>query len=296
MTAFLQFAATGLASGFVVALLALSVVMIYRSTRVLSFAQGAIASLSTYVYFQLATVWGLPAALALPLAIGASILIGGLSDLAVMRPLRRADTLTRTVSTLGLVLVLQVVMRVVWGGNESFVKPLTSRQVTVGSFSVGGQELITALVAVAAAVALVAWTRRTYSGLGLSAMAEDPVAARLLGVSPERVSRVTWGLSAVLAGLAGILVTPLLVLNPWQMTLIMVTSYGAALLGGFMSLPLALAGGLLIGVVQSEVTGYVTVSGVSEAVGFIAVFAVLLATRGRRGVASQLLERGAQTW
>jgi sulfate-transporting ATPase len=296
VTAFLQFAATGLASGFVVALLALSVVMIYRSTRVLSFAQGAIASLSTYVYFQLATVWGLPAALALPLAIGASILIGGLSDLAVMRPLRRADTLTRTVSTLGLVLVLQVVMRVVWGGNESFVKPLTSRQVTVGSFSVGGQELITALVAVAAAVALVAWTRRTYSGLGLSAMAEDPVAARLLGVSPERVSRVTWGLSAVLAGLAGILVTPLLVLNPWQMTLIMVTSYGAALLGGFMSLPLALAGGLLIGVVQSEVTGYVTVSGVSEAVGFIAVFAVLLATRGRRGVASQLLERGAQTW
>lgn len=295
MSLLLQFAVRGLANGFVIALLALSVVMIYRTTRVLSFAQGAIASLATYVFYQFSTVWHWPLLVALVVALGASIGVGTLAHVAVMRPLRRADALTRTVATLGLVLVVQVVMRVVWSGSETFVKPFSSGRVTAGRFTIGVQEIIIGIVAIVAAGVLVAWTKRTYSGLGLSAIAEDPAAARLLGVSPERVSIVAWSVSSVLAALAGILITPLLVLNTFQMTLLMVTSYGAALAGGFTSLGMALAGGLVIGMVQSVATGYVSVSGISEAFGFIAVFAVLLATRSRRGAAG-LLGGGAGGW
>ncbi len=293
MTRTLQYAISGLANGFVLALFALSVVMIYRSTRVLSFAQGAIASLSTYVFYQLSTIWSLPVLLALPIALIAAIAIGAISDLTVMRTLARADALTRTVATLGLVLVLQVIMRVTWGGTESFVKPLSEGIIRSGSFFVRVQEVIVAGVALVAAAALALWTRRTYTGLGLSAIAENPEAARLLGVNPRRASTITWSISAVLAALAGILITPLLVLNPWQLTLIMVTAYGAALVGGFMSLPLALAGGSLIGIVQSEVTGYATLAGLSEAIGFIAVFVVLLAGRSRRGGGQLLAREGA---
>lgn len=291
MVLFLQFAVNGLATGFVIGLLALSIVMIYRSTRVLSFAQGAIASLATYVYFQMQTIWGWHAIVALPLALVAAALIGAGSQLAVMRPLRRADALTRTVATLGLVLVLQVIMRLGWGGTESFVRPLASSRVTAGGFTIGVQQLIIAAVAIVAALALGAWMRSSYRGLALSAMAEDPGAARLLGVNPTGSSLLAWSIGGVLAALAGILVTPTLVLNPLQMTLIMVTALGAALLGGFMNLKLALIGGVLIGVVQSITTGYVTVSGLSETFGFIAVFAVLLFTRGRSG-SGALLAKG----
>jgi len=295
MTEFLQYAATGLAGGFATALLALGVVMIYRSTRVLSFVQGAIATLATYVYYQFATVWHWPAGIALPFAIAAAVAIGLLIDLLAMRPLRKADALTRTVATLGVVLVILVIVRVTWHGGETFVRPLSTSIVRIGSFTLGVQQVITALVAVAASVALVWWTRRTYTGLGLSAMAEDPSAARLLGVSPGRSSALTWVLASVLAALAGILVTPLLVLNPYQMTLLMVTSYAAALLGGFVSLPLTLIGAVLVGAGESLTTGYINVSGLSETFGFIAVFAILLVTRGR-SAASPSIARSSETW
>lgn len=278
----LQNAVGGLAQGFAIGLLAMSMVMIYRSTRVLSFAQGAIASLATYVYFQLQTVWGWPPVFALPVALAAAAAIGAGSERAAMRPLRKADAVTRTVATLGIVLVLQVIMRVVWGGTESFVRPLSTARISVGSFSVGGQDLVTALVALAAAAVLGVWARSSYRGLGLAAIAQDETAARLLGVSRDRSSIVAWSVGAVLAGLAGILVTPVLVLNPIQMTLVMVTALGAALLGRFESLPLALGGGVLVGVAQSVATGAINVSGLSESFGFIAVFAMLLLTRGRR--------------
>lgn len=292
---FIQFLANGLAFGCVIGLLALSVVMVYRSTRVLSFAQGAIASLSTYVFYQLSTVWGWPGLLALPVALAAAVATGAAADLVVMRPLRRADALTRTTATLGLVLLLQVVMRVVWRGGETFVRPLSSGRLSLGGFTLSVQEIIIVGVALAAAVLLAAWTRRSYAGLGLSAMAGDPVAARLLGVSPGRSSTLAWSIAAVLAALAGILETPLLVLNPVQMTLIMVTSYGAALLGGFTSLPAALAGGVTIGVVQSLGTAYIDVAGISETMGFISVFAVLLFMRGRQ-TSTSLLGREGAAW
>jgi len=293
MGQFLKFAVQGLATGFVIALLAMSVVMIYRSTRVLSFAQGAIASLSTYVYYTFTTNWHWPAVLALPVTLLAAAAIGIVADVGVMRPLRHADALTRTVATLGFVLILQVVMRVVWTGGETFVRPLSRGHITVGSFAVTGQEVIIGVVAVAVAIALSWWTSRTYDGLGLSAIAQDAAAARLLGVNPTRASMLTWAIASALAALAGVLFTPLLVLNSMQMTFVMVTSFGAALAGGFVSLPLALFGGVAIGIVQSLSAGYISISGISEAMGFIAVFAVLLVTRSQRGT-TFVLGRGAE--
>lgn len=293
MTDVLQYTATGLAGGLATALLALGVVMIYRSTRVLSFTQGAIASLSTYVYYQFSTVWDWPAWVSLPLALAGSVLIGAVIDGFAMRPLRRADPLTRTVATLGGVLVILAIIRIVWDGGETFVRPLSTSVARFGSVTLGVQQMITAIVAIAAGIALVVWTRRSYVGLGLSAIADDPVAARLLGVSPARSSAIAWILASVLAALAGILVTPLLVLNPFQMTLLMVASYAAALLGGFVSLPITLAGAALVGAGESLTTGYVHISGLPETFGFIAVFAVLLLLRGRSAAAPSL---GGDSW
>jgi sulfate-transporting ATPase len=282
MTLFIQYAADGLSTGFIVGLMAVSLVVVYRSTRVLSFAHGAIASLAPYVYYQLVTVWGWPAIAGLPLALAAGSGTGAAVHGFAMRPLRRADALTRTVSTLGVVLVIQVVIRSVWGGNETFLNPLIAGHLKIGTFQISVQQILIAIVALGAAAALGAWSTRSYTGLGLAAIAENPDAARLGGVSPGRAALLAWGIGGGIAGLAGILITPLLVLNPLQMTLMMVIAFGAAMLAGFRSLPVAMAGGCLIGVVQSVVTGYLNVAGLSETFGFIVVFAVLLATRGRR--------------
>ena len=278
----LQYTIDGLASGFVIALMGLGVVVVYRSTRVLSFAQGALASFNAYLFFQLSVLWHWPVVLSFLIAVVAAVAVGVGAERLAIAPLRQADPITRTVATLGLVLALQVGMRVIWGGSEQFVPPLASGAIHIGGQVIGAQTLVIVGVTVAVTVALAAWFRRSLTGLALAATADDETAARLLGVSPERVSLLSWVLASVLGAIAGILLTPLLVLNPWQMTFIMVSAYAAALVGGFVSLPLTVAGGVVIGVVRSVVTGSATTAGLSETLGFLAVFVVLLLTRTRR--------------
>lgn len=279
----------GLASGFVIALMGLGVVVIYRSTRVLTFAQGAIASFNAYLFFQFSVLWGWPVALSFVVAVLAAAALGVASERVAIAPLRHADPITRTVATLGLVLALQVGMRVIWGGSEQFVPPLVSGTITIGAETVGAQTLLIVGVTAAVTLVLAVWSRRSLTGLALAATADDPTAARLLGISPTRVSVVSWILASTLGALAGILLTPLLVLNPWQMTFLMVSGYAAALVGGFVSLPLTVAGGVVIGIVRSAVTSEVTIAGLSETLGFIAVFVVLVLTRARTTRLADLL-------
>ncbi len=271
----------GLASGFVIALMGLGVVVIYRSTRVLTFAQGALASFNAYLFFQLSVLWDWPVLLAFFAAIAASVTVGVGAERVAIAPLRNADPITRTVATLGLVLALQVGMRVIWGGSEQFVPPLVSGTISIGSETIGAQTLLIVGVTAFVTLALALWFRRSLTGLALAATADNPEAASLLGISSDRVSLLSWVLASTLGALAGILLTPLVVLNPWQMTFIMVSGYAAALIGGFVSLPLTVAGGVVIGIVRSAVTSNVNVAGLSETLGFIAVFAVLVATRAR---------------
>ena len=286
---FLQYAIDGLASGFVIALMGLGVVVIYRSTRVLTFAQGALASFNAYLFYQLSVLWHWPVALSFVGAVAAAVLVGVGAERLAIAPLRHADPITRTVATLGLVLALQVGMRVIWGGDEQFVPPLVHGTLRFGSEVIGAQTLTIVGVTVAVTAALALWFRRSLTGLALAATADNATSARLLGVSPDRVSVLSWVLASVLGAVAGILLTPLLVLNPWQMTFIMVSAYAAALIGGFVSLPLTVAGGIVIGVVRSVVTGSATTAGLSESLGFLAVFAVLAFTRLRRSQLADLL-------
>jgi branched-subunit amino acid ABC-type transport system permease component len=286
---FLQYAIDGLASGFVIALMGLGVVVIYRSTRVLTFAQGALASFNAYLFYQLSVLWHWHVAVAFIVAVAAAAVVGIGAERLAVAPLRRADPITRTVATLGLVLALQVGMRVIWGGDEQFVPPLLHGTLRIGSVAVGAQTVMIVAVTAVVTLALALWFRGSLTGLALAATADDATAARLLGVSPDRVSVLSWVLASVLGALAGILLTPLLVLNPWQMTFVMVSAYAAALIGGFVNLPLTVGGGIVIGVVRSIVTGSTTTAGLSESLGFLAVFAVLVVTRWRRSQLADLL-------
>src|SRR5256886_15314408 len=130
----------------------LGVVVIYRSTRVLTFAQGALASFNAYLFFQLSVLWHWPVALAFGTAVAAAAAVGIGAERLAIAPLRHADPITRTVATLGLVLALQVGMRVIWGGSEQFAPPLVHGTVHIGSQAIGAQTLL--IVAVTAVVTL----------------------------------------------------------------------------------------------------------------------------------------------
>lgn len=281
----------GLISGCVIALLAAGVTIVYRSARVLNFAQGSLATLNTYIYYQFVVAWGWPVALALPVTLIVAAGVGIGAEQIAIRPLERAEPQARAAGTIGLVLIVQWIVLTVWGAEQRFLPSIASGRITVGGITLGAQHVAIALATGALALGLGAIFARTRAGLALAAAAQDRGAARALGVSPRIVSSATFALASIAGALAGILATPLLVLSPSQMTLVFVVSLGAALAGGFESLPRTIAAGLALGVLQSLVTTYAPdVAGLPQATGFLAVLAVLAIAR-RRGHLVELTRR-----
>lgn len=282
----------GLVSGCVIALLAAGVTIVHRSTGVLNFAQGSLATFNTYLYYQFAVTWGWPAAAALPVVLALAVPVGIAAEVVAVRPLgERATPLQRTVATIGLVLVLQWAVVSLWGAGQRFLPALSSAGVSIGGLRLGAQHLAIGLATLVVGAGIGLALTRTRAGLALAATAQDGGAARLLGVSPRAVSLATFALASVVGAVAGVLATPLQVLTPSQMTLIFVVSLGAALAGGFESLPRTVLAGLALGVIQSLVTTYAPLSGLPQAAGFLAVLATLAVVRRRINLVDVL--RGA---
>lgn len=272
----------GLVSGCVIALLAAGVTITYRSLRVLNFAHGSFATLSAYVYYAMVVTLGWPALPAVVLTLAVAAAAGVLADIAVVRPLERAEPQARAAATIGAVLVIQWIVLTIWGGAQRFVPSLSARGISLGGIRLGAQHIAIVVTTVALGAVLSIALTRTRAGLALAATAQDAEAVRLLGVSPRAVARATMIASSVTAAIAGILATPLLVLTPSQMTLVFVVSLGAALAGGFSSLGRTVIAGLALGVLQSVVTSYAPdASGLPQASGFLAVLVVLAVVRSR---------------
>lgn len=278
----------GLFGGSIIALLAVGITIVHRSTRVLNLAQGGLATFNTYLYYQASVVWGVPAMLALPGVLVAAAGVGVAAEALAIRPVEHADARTRTVATIGLLLILQWAVLTGWGGQQRFLPLLIDGGVTMAGIRVSAQHLALGLATLIVGGALALALGRTRFGLGLVAAAEDPEAARLVGVAPRAVSRATFALASVVGAVAGILATPLLVLTPYEMTFVFVIALGAALAGGFDSLPRTIGAGLALGVFQSLVAQYVPLSGLPQAAGFIAVLAVLAVARRRANLVEAL--------
>lgn len=271
MSSYLLFLIIGLGSGSVYALLGLGLVLEQRSSGVINFAHGAIAMFIAYVYVELRASgrlvfpWlgvphsvgiasgGLGTAAALAIALVYAALFGLVLYLLVFRPLRTAPALGKVGASVGVMLALQAIA-VLNFGTDSRSTPAIFPS---GSFAIAGlrapvDRLYLAGVAVALAVALALLYRYTHFGLATRASAENEKGAVLRGLSPSRIAAQNWMLATVLAGLAGILIVPLTTLDPSSYTLFVVPALGVALLGGFRSFALTAAGGLLLGMGQSE--------------------------------------------
>jgi branched-chain amino acid transport system permease protein len=274
-TNFARLTVVGLASGAVYSSLALALVLVYRASHVVNFAQGELAMLTTYVAYQLIQ-WGLSywAAFAATLAI--SFVLGLVLQVALIRPVLHRSVIATVIVTVGLFILIDGVVNWIWGGDYK-VMPLPFGN---GSFELGGvaithQEVGTLAVVFASVVLVWALFRFTKLGLGMRAAAVRPAAAALVGVRVDSMLAVGWGLAAVLGAVAGLMAEPSqLFLSPTLMQSILVYAFAAAVLGGLESPAGAVVGGLTIGVSLSLVIGYVPQ--ISSELQLPVAFAVLL--------------------
>ncbi len=276
-----------LGPGAMLGLLALGIVLVYRGTGVLNLGHASMASLGGFVYWDLATRAGVPKILALVAAILVSGLVGVLAQILVMRPLRDASPLARLIGSLGVLVVVQSVLQVVYGADGRNAPSLlpTDRVSLWGDKAIGVDRLL--LIAIAVVVALGLWAvyRFTNFGTATAAVAENPTAAAALGHNAERLAIGNWFLGGSLAGLAGALLAPVSGLDLVTMSNLIVPALGAALAGSLVSFPLTVLGGMGIVLLQSVVSAHVDVRGAGAMSTFVIV--VLLMVLHGQGIASR---------
>lgn len=273
MTTFLAFTTIGLVAGCIYALTATGLVVTYTTSGVFNFAHGAIGMVAAFSYWQFSVEWGwpTPVALAVVLLVLAP-LFGALVERLLIRPVQGAAVDLSIVVTLGLLLFLIGLASLIWRPTTARNLPefFSGQSVQVGSLAVKYNQLVIVAVAIAVAIGLKLFFSRTRTGIAMRAVVDDPSLAALAGCSPARVQQLSWALGATLASLAGILLAPLVTLDIFVLTLLVINGYAAALVGRLKSLPLTTVGALVLGLSISYAVGYLPSGGVlSEVQGVI---------------------------
>jgi branched-chain amino acid transport system permease protein len=266
---------SGLATGSIYALMALALVIIYNATRTLNFAQGEMLMITTFVAWAAYHGLGLPLAATVVVAVAAA---AGLA-LAVERVIiRRAIGATHwdvLIITLGLSLMLRALAGLVWSHDDfPFPSFFGGRPVALGPVRVAPVSLGIIGASLLLMLGLYALFTFTRVGRAMRAVAQNQRAARLMGISVERVYSAAWVLAAVVGAIAGVLVAPVIFLSS-KMGLLVINGFTAAVIGGFGSMPGAVVGGMLLGVIENLAPLYLP-SGIRYSVPFVVLVAILL--------------------
>ncbi len=278
----IRFALLGLGIGATYALASQGLIIVYRGSGVLNFALGAIGMAGAYVWWELTTNQGWAFLPALVAGVLFAAVIGGLVHLLIMRPLRHSAPLVRVIATLGVLITIQSVAILRYTATSKFVPSALPTDIVHihNTIVISADRLI--LLGIAAALTLGLWLfyRYTRFGLATAAVAESERSASALGLSPDMVATLNWAFGCGLAGLAAILIVPIVTLQPAVLTNLVLAATAAALVAGFRSFPTALFVGLLVGIAQTEVTRYVSQTGVGTAIPFV-VIVLWLVLRGQ---------------
>ncbi len=254
----LEFTLGGVATGMIYAAVALSLVLIWRGTRVLNYSQGGMAMFTTYVAWTVISRTGSYWA-GFAVALAAGLVLGALLERSVVRPVLGRPPLNAVIVTIGILIFLEGLAGVIYGGQyRSFPPAYSVTGLKIGGVALGvsPDDVFTAVAVIAAAAILAAVFRYTAVGLRLRATAFSPGVARLLGVRIGRVMTLGWALAGLFGALAGVLVTPQTFLYPNSMDSIFVLGFTAAVIGGLESPLGAVIGGIVLGVALSFAGGY----------------------------------------
>ncbi len=256
MSLSLQLLVDGVAIGVIYGLVALSLLMVYRSTGVLNFAQAEMASFSTYVAWSLIVTAGIGLWPGLAAGVAFAFALGVVVERVFVRPAGSAHPLAVMIVTIGLFLVFNSLQRDWWpAGPKSFPSPFPDGTLVIGQARVSWVSVGILVVAAVVMVALSALFRLTRVGLAMRAVVDNPTGASLMGIANHRIISLGWGLASAVGAIAGMLAASLLLLDPGTAFTLLLFSFAALVLAGMTSPVGAVVCGVLLGVLNALASG-----------------------------------------
>jgi branched-chain amino acid transport system permease protein len=284
MELFLQVLVSGVSTGSIYAMVALGLVLLYRTTNILNFAHGDIATLTTFLAFVMLNALGLPYALTFALTLLSALVIGGLVYFGLVKPAKNQSPLGLLILTLGLALALGGFNAVVFGTDNKIIPPLmTDRLLRLGGTSLSLLSLTTAALGLVLMGALWAVLQFSKLGLAMRAVAQREEVAKALGIPVRKTLTATWAAAATLAAAAGLLFAPASLLQPAMMLDPLSKGFVAAVLGGMTSLPGAVVGGYVLGVTELLVGTYLSLEFKASFAFLVVILVLVLRPHGLLG-------------
>jgi branched-chain amino acid transport system permease protein len=266
---------SGLATGCVYALIALGFVLIFKATDVVNFAQGEFVMVSGFISYTLLIWFGLPYWLVFLATIALSGVMGVGLERLVVRPIMDAPIFSIVIATIGASTVLRSLAGIVYGYDVLPLPTIFSKDpIRLGVLNFTAMDVGVIGSSLVIMLALYLFFKRTKTGTAMRATAQSQTAARLMGVSVARIFSLTWAISAAVGGVAGVLIAPIIYLDP-NLGFIGVKAFAGAILGGFGSIPGAIVGGMLLGVLEN-LSGYFFNAGIKQVSTYILLILVLV--------------------
>ena len=279
MISFLSHLVNGLSLGSVYAIIALGYSMVYGIAKMLNFAHGDIIMVGAYIAFCVMQYLGLPSIVAVLAAMVVCTLLGVFIERLAYKPLRQATSLAVLITAIGMSYLLQNAALLIWGANPKVfpsVVTIPSIQLFNGQLKITGETIVTVLANVVIMIALTLFTGKTQMGKAMRAVSEDKGAAELMGINVNLTISVTFAIGSALAAVAGVLLcSSYPALMPTTGSMPGIKAFTAAVFGGIGSIPGALVGGVLLGVIEILGKAYVSTE-LADALVFAVLIVVLL--------------------
>ncbi|GAB2748329.1 branched-chain amino acid ABC transporter permease [Melaminivora jejuensis] len=274
---FVQLLVSGIAQGCIYGLIALGFVLIYKATETVSFAQGELMMLGAFAGLVVMQVLGMPFWVAVVASIIAVALFGVLLERVVIRPILGQPAFSIVMLTIGIGYVLRGAITMIPGfGTETHALPVPYKDqvVQMGTLVLAAEQLVVIAASAVLCALLYAMFRFTRLGVAMQAASQNQLAAYYMGIPVQRLNGMVWGLAAAVAALAGLLLAPITFVHA-NMGFIGLKAFPAAVVGGFGSLPGAIVGGLIIGVIES-LSGFYLPEGFKDIAAYIVVLLMLM--------------------
>lgn len=273
----LQLLISGIAQGCIYGLIALGFVLIYKATETVTFAQGELMMLGAFAGFVAMAQWGLPFWAAAVLTVLVLVALGLLLERALIQPILGQPMLSVVMLTIGIAYVCRgAITMVPVIGTETVALPLPYRDMvlTIAGLVLNAEHLVVIAATALLCALLYAGFRFSTLGIAMQAASQNQIAAYYMGIPVRRLNTLVWGLAAGLAAIAGLLLAPITFVHA-NMGLVGLKAFPAAVIGGFGSLPGAIVGGLIIGVVES-LAGFYLPGGFKDTAAYVVVLLVLV--------------------
>jgi branched-chain amino acid transport system permease protein len=246
----LQLLISGISQGCVYGLIALGFVLIYKATEMANFAQGDMMMLGAFIAFTLINTAGMAFVLGLLLTIVIMAVIGIVIERVLLRPMIGEPPFAVLMITIGLGFILRAAAGAIWGNDpRNISSPLAGGVVRMGDVAIGYENIAIIVGTIVLCTLLYVFFRFSRMGIAMQATSQNQLAAYYVGIPVKRIYSIVWALSAAIAATAGVLVAPVSLIDP-MMGFVGIKAFAAAIVGGFGSLPGAMVGGLLIGIVE----------------------------------------------